>query len=240
MSDSPNRNLALQLGDFGPLVIQPEDANDDEIGRARYILFPDKIPQEKFAAALEWASVSESPVFCTSADLKRFEDEGFGAYRFNALGGFRELGFERGTLRFVPARRKQGKGWLGLVEDLADAWGWSRREAYHVIIKAPGKRTILYLTTPFVNKTEWAVLCEDKPERIIGSAQFGRLYWTALAERIGANIEIPAMGSESRGSTTTKIFGLRGASSDAGRRRPTQKAPKGGPAWNKIDQESGS
>ncbi|MEO5669008.1 MAG: hypothetical protein ABIR96_13185 [Bdellovibrionota bacterium] len=239
MSDSPDRNLALQLGDFGPLVIQPGEISEHEIARARYILFPDQIPVEKFTAALEWAAVSESPVFCTAADLKRFEKEGFGAYRFNVLGGFRELGFERGALRFIPARRKHASGWRGLIEDLSDAWGWTRRESFHVVVKSRDK-SVLYLATPFIEKGEWAMLCEDKPTKIYASAHFGRVYWTALAERFGATIEFVLSGEEKRSSTTAKIFGARGFPNTAA--SPIrQVAPKGDLSWQPIDTtESGS
>jgi len=238
MSDSPDRNLVLQLGDFGPLVIQPEQIAEDEIARARYIVFPDRIPEERFAAALEWASVSEAPVFCTAGDLRRFEKEGFGAYRFNILGGFRELGFESGALRFVPARHKHSTGWRGLVEDLADAWGWSRRECFHVIAKAPGRGTVLYLATPFVEKSEWAMLCEDKPTRIVGSSHYGRVYWTALAERIGVTIELVVSSDEARSGATTKIFGARSFPSTGN--ALAQTAPKGEVSWQSAEPESGS
>ena len=239
MSDSSDRNLTMQLGDFGPLVIQPEQISEDEIARARYILFPDQIPQDKFAAALEWAAVSEAPVFCTASDLKKFEKEGFGAYRFNVLGGFRELGFERGSLRFVPARRKQSTGWRGLVEDLADAWGWSRRESFHVVVKSPDRGCFLYLATPFIEKSDWALLTEDKPKRVYASSQYGRVYWTALAERLGVTIEMVLTGDDAKLSTTAKIFGAR-EFPEGSRATQTQKAPKGDLAWTNADQGSGS
>jgi hypothetical protein len=241
MSDSSDRNLTLNLGDFGPLVIQPEEASEDHIGRARFIVFPDRIPEEKFSVALEWAAVSEAPVFCTAGDLKRFEKEGFGAYRFNVLGGFRELGFEKGALRFIPARQKHSTGWKGLLEDLADMWGWTRREAFHVIMKSPGKGAILYLATPFIDKSEWPLLTEDKPSRIVGSSHFGRIYWMALSSRVGVDIEIVA-NEELEGGTTAKIFG--GSEFPAGKAATTQKAPEetatGDLLWESADQRSGS
>lgn len=229
----------MHLGDFGPLVIQPEQISEEEIARARYILFPDQIPQEKFAAALEWAAISEAPVFCTASDLKKFEQEGFGAYRFNVLGGFRELGFERGSLRFIPARRKQSAGWRGIVEDLADAWGWSRRESFHVVVKSPDRGSFLYLATPFIEKGEWSLLTEDKPKRIYASAQYGRLYWKALAERFGVTIERVLSGDEAKHSTTARIFGGR-EFAEGSKSKQAQKAPKGDLAWKNADQGSGS
>ncbi len=242
MSDSPSRNLTLQLGDFGPLVVQPEEASEDEIGRARYVIFPDRIPDEAFAAALDWAAMSQAPIFCTAHDLKRFEQEGFGAYRFNALGGFRELGFEAGSLRFIPARRKQASGLRGVWEDLSDAWGWSRRESFHVAMRSPSEGSTLYLATPFVDKGDWAMLTEDKPQRIFGSPLFGRLYWTALAEKLGVNIEILEK-DENSVSAFSKIFGVR---DDAGSSVPrksnvvNQGAPRRASSWKSAGPGSGS
>src|SRR5690606_39109531 len=121
---------------FGPITFQPDEFSEGEVHRSRYLVFPDRIPDASFDVAVEWAAHSEAPIFCTAHDMRRFVKEGFGAYRFNTLGGFREIGFEGGSLKFVPARPKASKGLGGWLRELGDAWGLISRESYHVIAKS--------------------------------------------------------------------------------------------------------
>jgi hypothetical protein len=242
MSDSPSRNLSIQLGNFGPLAIQPTEIHEDEMARAQCILFPTPIPAEHFSKALEWAASSQAPIFCTASDLKRFEQEGFGAYRFHMLGGFRELGFSEGSLKFVPARQKNSLGWRGLMEDLADAWGWSRREAFHVIVRNPELSSVLYLATPFIDKTDWSLLCEDGPAKVLGNPQYGSIYWTALAEKLGVEIEVLVSPEDAHAHAARKIFG---SAQDFAQARASQNAPaeemqEDDVQWKNAEKGSGS
>jgi hypothetical protein len=241
MSEPPSRNLTLQLGDFVPLLSSLKKLLKKRLHVRSTCCFLTRFRRRIFRRHSTGRWIPGSHILHLS-DLKRFEKEGFGAYRFHSLGGFRELGFEKGALRFVPARRKHSAGWRGFYEDLADAWGWSRRESFHVTLKSSGRGTVLYLASPFVDRGDWSMLCEDKPARVVGSPHFGRVYWTALAERLGVNIDILSEERESSGSTTTKIFGVRTHQNSDSLFNDSNGADlKGGPnPWENMERGSGS
>jgi len=205
MPDDPSRNLTLSLGSFGPITFQPDEFSEDELHRSRYLVFPDRISEKAFDVAVEWAAHSESPIFCTAHDVRRFVKEGFGAYRFNTLGGFREIGFEKGSLKFVPARTRTVTGLRGWLKDLGDAWGLISRESYHVIAKPERGESHLYLSSPYIDLGEWKVLSEDRPTRIYGSPEYPSFYWLALSEKLGTDIRFFARVDNSTGATQ-KIF----------------------------------
>jgi hypothetical protein len=205
MPDDPSRNLTLSLGGFGPISLQPDEFNEEELQRARYIVFPHAISEEKFGVAVEWASHSQAPIFCTAQDLRRFVREGFGAYRFNTLGGFREIGFEKGSLKFVPARPPRSEGVKGFLRELADAWGIFSRDSFHVVAKASKGESLLYLSNPFIDRSEWRILSEDTPQRIYGNPLYPAFYWLALSEKLGADVQFFAREDTMVG-TTHKIF----------------------------------
>jgi hypothetical protein len=205
MPDDPSRNLILSLGSFGPLCLQPDEINEEELQRARYVVFAEPIADEKFAVAVEWAAHSQAPIFCTQSDLKRFVREGFGAYRFNTLGGFREVGFEEGSLKFIPARPPRANGLRGILRELADVWGLTARNAFHVVAKSKRGETLLYLNNPFMDRSEWSLLKEDAPRRVYGNPRYPAFYWLALSEKLGTNVEFFAR-VDSMAGAARKIF----------------------------------
>lgn len=205
MSDIPSRNLTLSLDSFGPITIQPDEYSEDEVHRSKYIIFPDQIHASEFEAAVDWATHSEAPIFCTQRELKNFEREGFGAYRFNVLRDYQEIGFENGSLKFVPAFIKQQSGFKQWLRELGDAMGIISRKTFHVIAKSNNGKSQLYLSSPYISKSEWSVLIEEKPDKIFGSPRYPAFYWLALSEKLGSDIQFYAR-TESFAGAAQKIF----------------------------------
>ncbi len=180
--------LILDCGRFGRVAIQPSQAEESLIKDVQYVIFPHRIPEPEFAAAIEWASSSEAPIFITPADLRRFEAEGFGAYRFHLLDGFREIGFAEGKIKFVPASKNKKSGLWGVAMDLAQAWNLGKKEEYHVVIRPKQEEPTLYLAASNLERGEWALLSEDAPQRILGSRFATQNEWIALSELLGCEI----------------------------------------------------
>lgn len=224
-----NTNLTLNCGPFGLLAVQPVTSEAEQMHDVQFVVFPHRIPSTEFAAAVEWASSSEAPIFITPQDLNRFQKEGFGSYRFHLLEGFREIGFSKGKIKFIPAAKKRMQGFWGFAMDLADAWRLTKRDEFHVVIKPESGDPILYLASPFLDKTEWALLTEDEPRTIVGSRFFSNEYWIALSEKLGIDIEI---------NSGAKPYGWRSEISAAlsGKRVLSKGASvPGKKIWNKKD-----
>ncbi len=176
-----------------------------------YVIFPQRIPEPEFDAAVEWAASSAATIFVTPPDLKRFEAEGFGAYRFHLLEGFREIGFSDGKIKFVPSSKKRQGGFWGAALELANSWNFLKKEEFHVVVKPNDGDAILYLCSSSLDRAEWALLREDNPASIFGSRLLAQNHWIALSEILGHEIlvdenskisdrkELPALSQKRRG-----------------------------------------
>jgi hypothetical protein len=187
--DPHSSNLILTPPSFGPLLFNPQGSPSDEARTdVGFILCTEAIPKKNLGVAIEWAASTEAPFFCSPSDADRLEREGFGAYRFQRIQSYRELGFQGGSLIFHPASGPRPKGFRGILRDLGDALGWGKRSAFHVVVKPMRGETTLYLSTPYVDSLEWQLLTDSKPKLVIGSASYPVEAWWGLSERFGYSI----------------------------------------------------
>lgn len=185
-----HRNLTFNCGKLGLVAIQPTSADEQVMHEVAHVIFPQRIPEPDFEAAVEWAASSEATIFITPPDLKRFEAEGFGAYRFHLLEGFREIGFSEGKIKFIPSSRRRPGGFWGVALELANSWNFLKKEEFHVVLKPSDADAILYLCSASLDRAEWALLREDRPAAIVGSRLLAQNHWIALSEIIGQKIEV--------------------------------------------------
>jgi hypothetical protein len=187
--DPHSSNLILTTASFGPLLINPQRAPTDETRfEPAFVLCTEPISRKNLGTAIEWAASTEAPFFCTPRDADRMEREGFGSYRFQRINGFREIGFQGGSLIFHPAKGPRPQGLKGFLRDFKDAFGWTKKDAFHVVVRPIRGDASLFLSTPHVDSLEWQLLMESKPKLIIGSNSYPQEAWWALSERYGYSI----------------------------------------------------
>lgn len=169
------------------VLVQPTCFDEELCTKAKCLVYPQPIKAQDFDVACEWASSSEAPMFIVEEDLHRFEAEGFGAYRFQLLREAREVGFSFASLRFFRARSRRYPGVRGVLQDWVENWGYKGPSHYHVVVRTNSEST-MYLASPFLNDSEWALLQAEGAEVYRGSHQFDRELWEALSDRFAQKV----------------------------------------------------
>jgi hypothetical protein len=153
---------------MGQLVLQPSSIDPRLLSEASLVIFPLRIERKGLSTIVEWAAATQVPIFCRAQDIPTLEEEGFGAYRFLKLEGYREVDFQGGTIEFFPARRRKEGGLKGRLASLADFFGWSPKpNGFHVRIRPKNERPVLFLASPEVDSVEWTLLIRDNPSSIV-------------------------------------------------------------------------
>lgn len=185
MSEYRKNLLKIQSPSMGQLVIQPSVADFDEIQDTKLVLFPYRIDMKMIDIVAEWAVTSQCPIFCHEQDIPLLEREGFGAYRFHKLGGYKNIDFQGGSIELFPAKDiPRVRSFFKPVRDMAESfWPSKKIYSYHTLVKPLGEKAVLLLSSPHVDPMEWPVLMRSKPELIVLSSEFPREQWQALAER---------------------------------------------------------
>lgn len=197
--------MLVESQSLGLIVIQPTTLYIEESERANLLLFPQKISQESLLVGVEWAASTQTPIFCLPTDVTKFEEEGFGAYRFHKIDGYREVDFQGGSIEFFPARRRRLKGIKGLSQEMAEFMGWAPHPGYHVVIRPQGEASVLYLASTVVDNSEWKTLTQTNPQTIIGAEAHSKSEWhtfsTSVKRRIYWAAEFSHIKTQASGST---------------------------------------
>ncbi len=183
MNQYPQKNLKVYSQIMGQLVIQPELIDKTGVYRSQLVICPLRMTPEQSEAVAEWASVSQLPIFCHEADISRFVDEGFGAYRFHGLEGYKKVDFEGGSIEFFPAKRKKQGGFAGLFQELSELFGISKPFGYHLFIRPINEKSVLYLASPNLDQADLLVFEKLKPSIILASKNFLKEEWAVLQDR---------------------------------------------------------
>lgn len=180
-ADTSIRNFSIVSPSMGLLVIQPVTIDPVDLESSSLVVFPHRVDAATFNVGVEWAAGTQTPIFCIPADIERFEKEGFGAYRFHKLDGYREVDYQGGAVEFFPAKKRRLKGIKGWTQEVGDWLGISTSPGYHVLIKPKGEHPILYLASTFIDPSEWTALIQSNPSLIVGSPLFTSSEWHAFS-----------------------------------------------------------
>ena len=194
---------------MGQIVIQPVTVETADLERAALVLFPHRIHKNEFNVAVEWAAGTQTPIFCHQAEVSKFEAEGFGAYRFHRLDGYKEIDFQGGAVEFFPAKRKRQTGVKGNFFELGERLGLVRTPSYHVLIRPKNERPVLYLSSAHIDISEWALLSKSNPSHVVGSSLVTKHEWHSLSTQLKRKV-LPAAEMI---SVQTQALGTNGATS---------------------------
>lgn len=187
------KSLRIVTQGLGTLLIQPSTATAHDLERAALVIYPHRISAAQLAVAVEWAAASQCPIFCHEKDIDKMVKQGFGAYRFHGISGYREIAFQSGTLDLFPAKRERASGIKGRFLEFSETFGFLRAPSFHVMIHSRGEASILYLSSPNVDAVEWKVLSRRHPAKIVGAAQYSPEVWRDFGKRHNVTV-IPARG----------------------------------------------
>ncbi len=168
MSESPVRNLTLFSKGMGQIILQPQTAPIEEIEQASLVLFPLSMSQEGLAAAVEWAGSSQTPIFCLSKDIQKLVGEGFGAYRFHKLDGYREIDFQGGTLEFFPTVVAKNPGIGGFFKEVLEWLGFFKPQSFHLLVRPLGEKPLLFLASAHLDPVQISIFKASNPEKYFG------------------------------------------------------------------------
>lgn len=206
----PEKNalaLTFKSQSMGEVIVQPESTHPELIEKTSLVLFPFRMNDRNRAAAIEWASTSQTPIFCHAQDIPKLVEQGFGSYRFHKLDGFREVDFQGGALDFFPARRPKPTGLHGLATDLLEKMGFLKSKSYHFAIRPKLERPVLFLTGSEFEATEWKVMSREKYEYVFGlDSWYGSTDWNVVEKKLGTKIVVaPRIGVLVSGSFSQTI-----------------------------------
>lgn len=173
---------------MGDIFIQPETCEPDELAAAALAVYPHRLQSEDLSSIVEWAAGTQTPIFCHERDIPALEGQGFGAYRFHGISGYKEVGFQGGALEFYPARRQKRGWWANLVTEFMEAFRFLSAPTYHVLLRPRNEGSVLYLTSTSLDSVEWRVLTKSRPTLIIGSATVSNEAWDAFSQRFGVKV----------------------------------------------------
>lgn len=216
------KNLSIESPSMGRLLIQParfptEDEVKSEELRPSMLIYPRRMSEGEIEAATEWAASTKLPIFCHAKDIPRLMDEGFGAYRFNKLDGYKEIYFRGGVIEFYPAHRQPRPGFKGLMQEAGEFFRVLPTQHYHVLLRPQRESPVLHLASSRIDTVEWQVLSRARPAFVIGSPEVSRQDWQVFSLRCGRQVGL----EESTESVT--IQGVTGAVASATREAwPTQ------------------
>lgn len=188
ISVTTRKNLKLKSAALGPVAIQPRRAAAEDQSEVQTICIPHKMNEEEFHAVIEWASNTQTPIFCQAADVKRLEAEGFGTYRFQPLKAFRDVDFQGGRIEFYPTRRERIRGVLGFIDDIAASLNLTQSSSHHILFRPKNEGSVLFLSSPYIEADEWEVFAKAKPKVIVGSMRFAPHEWALLSTKIKQKI----------------------------------------------------
>jgi len=153
---------------MGQIVFQPSSADPHLLAETSLAVFPTEIERKNLHAVVEWAAATQIPIFCRALDIPSLEKEGFGAYRFLKLEGYREVDFQGGTIEFFPARRRQAKNFSGYLRSVGEFFGWSPKpQGFHVRLRPKNEHPILVLASAEIDSVEWTLLTRENPSQIV-------------------------------------------------------------------------
>jgi hypothetical protein len=211
MSESSISNFSILSPRLGQVVVQPVTFNPSELESATIVVYPQRISKESFEVGVEWAASTQTPIFCLKEDVERFEQEGFGSYRFHKLEGYKEVDYEGGSIEFFPAREKSLKGLRGLTTNLARFLGKRTPNAFHFLVHPKGEASILYLASDQVNSHEWELFMKKNPSHIVGSTTTSNVEWHSFSsfvkKRIYTSHDLMRLKTVARTSNTTDNLG---------------------------------
>lgn len=188
----PERNtsvLTFKSQSMGEVVIQPESTHSELIEKTSLVIFPFQMNAKNRAAAIEWASTSQTPIFCHAQDIPSLVEQGFGSYRFHKLEGFREVDFQGGALDFFPARRPKQLGLRGFLTDLLEKMGFLKSKTFHFAIRPKLERPVLFLTGSEFEATEWKVMSRENYEFVFGLDSWqSPIDWPSVEKKLGTKI----------------------------------------------------
>ncbi len=177
---------------MGKILLQPGHTPQNGAEELDIILFPRRLKDKVEAdTILEWAFLSNAPVYCHKSDVKSIEQSIVGSNRYlNSVDGYKEIHFQNGSIEFYPAKRSRPKQFLkALLADFAEVMGWLQTQAYHVLVRPVGESAVLFLNTPEIDDVDWSLFERSKPDFIIGSADHSKREWKTLSKKLGG-IEI--------------------------------------------------
>lgn len=208
MPDSIISNFSILSPQMGQVVVQPKTLNPTEIEEAALVVYPQRISKDVFEVGVEWAASTQTPIFCIEDDVERFEKEGFGAYRFHKLDGYKEVDYQGGSIEFFPAREKDLKGLRGLTSNLARFLGKKNSSSFHFLLRPKGEAPILYLANDQLDPETWALFIKANPSHIIGAPTLSNVEWNNFSTRVRKRIytihELTTLKTVNRGSLPTE------------------------------------
>ena len=163
MSEQPTRNLSIYTPRMGYITLQPKVSDVHDIEKSDLVLFPERMDEQSLNVIVDWAAGTQTPIFCHKSDIAQLESMGFGAYRFHALDGFKEVDFQGGTVDFYPAKRPKKRGISGFVIEFLEKFGVLKTPSFHVLIKPKKEKPILFLTGTHIDAVEWSLWMKEDP-----------------------------------------------------------------------------
>ena len=173
---------------MGQIVIQPKKADREAMYQAQVVLCPLKQSAQDFDAIVEIASATQVPIFCHASDIPKLKEEGFGAYRFHKLEGYREVDFQGGAVEFFPAKKKVVGALASFFQEAGELLGFTKPYAYHVMIRPVNEKSILYLASSQLDSADIAVFKKLAPSIVVGSCESTRESWKVIGEQLNQNI----------------------------------------------------
>ena len=170
---------------MGEILIHPADRPVEGAPDPAFIVYPSSIGHQPLETIVDWAAATQSPIFCLPQDIPDLVDEGFSSYRFHRLDGFREVGFQNGSIEFYPARPPATGVFSQLIRDVAGAAGLAKPNAFHVLVRPRRETAVLYLASPKIDRFEWATLMRSRPGIILGSPNFPAHIWKEFSLMFG-------------------------------------------------------
>jgi len=189
MNQYRRNNLKVYTQGMGQLVVQPESLDRMDLYKTQLLLCPYRMNDVQLNAVADWASVSQIPIFCHTEDIQKFEEEGFGAYRFHKLDGYREVDFQGGAIEFFPAKRLQKKiSFMSRLKDALEHFSFVAPEAFHILIRPIDEKSVLFLASPKLDFADLQVFKRLAPNVIVGSREYSRDEWKVVGEHLGMSV----------------------------------------------------
>jgi hypothetical protein len=190
MSEHSPGFLTVKSVSMGIIIVQPETAPAEIIEQASLVVFPFRMNEKNKLAAIEWAALSQTPIFCHSTDIPALVAEGFGAYRFHKLDGFREVDFQGGAIDFFPARRPKSRNLKGFVLEIFEWMGLIKAPSFHFAVRPKNEQPILFLGGGEFEATEWNVISKGLYEKVVGlNHSKTQPAWDLVSKNLGIKIE---------------------------------------------------
>ncbi len=183
-----NNNLKIQSKSMGQLVISPNRLDLEDLKQSGLVLFPFRISDKQKAVLVEWAGLSQAPIFCHKSDIAKLEEEGFGAYRFHSLQNLREVDFQGGSLEFFPARRPKGKNLIAKVQGLGEYLEMLPVYSFHTFIRPLGEKSVVYLASPQLEDLEYKYFLKEKASIYVAARGFEISAWAEVEKRLGQSL----------------------------------------------------